>query len=306
MENKNSFFSIKLDITNIKTNSFRLEQLENQIDLVLSNMHVSQFWHKFTGANEIIYFFKTDNRKRKGQLVKVCDNILNTDQSYYVEAMTKMSYEQDLERMRRNDNFRNVHKPSIFSDYAGNDIKFFDDPKNWHKWQTDVYNMLLDENDQFKTPHARKIIHLYCKTGNSGKSSFFKWLYYKHPEEIGRIGYGQAHQLRSSTVNIGRKLCYIIDLARTKSRNDNQEDLLSIVEDLKSGFVSNPMFGSGRILMMEPPFVILSSNYLFNYDSLSEDRWEVYEITKKKTLRAMNKKELKPKEVGRLTHQGKK
>ena len=42
------------------------------------------------------------------------------------------------------------------------------------------------------------------------------------------------------------------------------------------------MYGSGRTLLMEPPHIIVSSNYNLDYNLLSEDRWEVYEISDKK------------------------
>ena len=147
------------------------------------------------------------------------------------------------------------------------------------------YNSLfekVEETEKFKKPDPRHILSLVDKKGNTGKSSFFKWLYYKYPKNIGRIGYGSASQLRSSVVNIGKKDLYIIDLSRSKSRNDRQEDLLSVLEDLKSGLVTNAMYGSGRTLLMEPPHIIVSSNYNLDYNLLSEDRWEVYEISDKK------------------------
>jgi len=47
--------------------------------------------------------------------------------------------------------------------------------------------------------------------------------------------------LRILTIGIvGKKRIYIIDLPRTRAKNDNQYDLLSGIEDLKSGFVINP------------------------------------------------------------------
>lgn len=35
---------------------------------------------------------------------------------------------------------------------------------------------------------------------------------------------------------------------------------------------------------MEPPHVIVASNYLLDQNSLSKDRWQIYEITKPKKL----------------------
>ena len=75
--------------------------------------------------------------------------------------------------------------------------------------------------------------------GNSGKSSFFKWLYLQNSDLIGRITFGSSSQLRSIITKLGPKKIYIIDL-------------LSAIEDLKTGFVINSMYGEGRTLIMEP------------------------------------------------------
>ena len=85
-------------------------------------------------------------------------------------------------------------------------------------------------------------------------------------------GYGSASQLRSSVVNLGKKDVYVVDLARSKSKDDRQEDL-------KSGLVTNVMYGSGKTLLMEPPHSIVSSNYILKYELVSEDRSDVSQIT---------------------------
>lgn len=104
------------------------------------------------------------------------------------------------------------------------------------------------------------------------------------------MGYGSASQLRSGAVNIGKKKLYIVDLARSKSSGDKEEDLLSVLEDIKNGFVTNAMYGSGKTLMMEPPHIIVSSNYILNYELLSSDRWQVYEINSKNQLKQKDPK----------------
>ena len=55
-----------------------------------------------------------------------------------------------------------------------------------------------------------------------------------------------------------------------------------MVEDLKSGFISNAMYGAGNNLMIEPPHIVLCSNYIFTYESLSKDRWQIFEIKDQK------------------------
>ena len=70
---------------------------------------------------------------------------------------------------------------------------------------------------------------------------------------------------------------------------------MSVLEDLKSGLVTNVMYGSGKTLIMEPPHIIVSSNYILKYELLSEDRWDVYQITSSNKLKQINQINLKPK-----------
>lgn len=289
MENKNSFFSLYLDIRPFKENDFYLEKLDDSVDLIFSSMGVRNHCYKFKEANnnEFIYFFQTDNRKRKGQLVKYCEKYLPENQDFSVDGITKFNFETEIERTTKNNNFKLIEKPNVFGEYSANDISIFNDPKNWHSWQKEVYKLIFNEDNSFKKPHPRQIISIVDTKGNSGKSSFFKWLYYNHPNSIGRMGYGSASQLRSGSVNLGKKNLYIIDLARSKSKDDRQEDLLSVLEDLKSGLITNAMYGSGKTLLMEPPHIIVSSNYVLKYELLSSDRWQVYKIGSSNNLKPL-------------------
>ena len=83
----------------------------------------------------------------------------------------------------------------------------------------------------------RRIVSIYCPFGKSGKSQFFKWMSVNRPKDIGRIGYGTASQLKSSITNIGigARPIWLIDLARAKTKDQSQTDLLSTIEDLKGG-----------------------------------------------------------------------
>lgn len=84
-----------------------------------------------------------------------------------------------------------------------------------------------------------------------------------------------------------------MDLARSKSREDREEDLLSVLEDIKSGLVTNAMYGSGKTLLMEPPHIIVSSNYTLKYELLSEERWQIYNINSSNKLETIKQKKHK-------------
>lgn len=298
-ENKNSFFSLSLPISShLIGNEVYQEKLDNAIDLICSSMGVRGTLYKFAQKQkgQLVYFFKSENRKRKGQLAKYCEHYLPENQNFEARGITSFVFDSELERIRSNLNFDLIDEPSIFSEYNGSDIKLFDDKSNWHSWQKDIYDMIFFPNGSYREPHSRHIYSLVDTKGNSGKSSFFKWLFYNNPQTIGRIGYGSASQLRSSAVNMGNKNLYIVDLARSKSKEDRQEDLLSVLEDLKSGLVTNAMYGSGKTLLIPPPHIIVSSNYILKYELLSADRWRVFEIDsnlKLKKLKPVSRLEVK-------------
>lgn len=83
---------------------------------------------------------------------------------------------------------------------------------------------------------------------------------------------------------MGAKKLYILDLTSVKERDDNEFDLLTTIESVADGMISSPMYGKGLELMMKLPHIIISSNYLLDYELLSMDRWKVYEIKKDDTL----------------------
>lgn len=306
MESKNSFFSVILS-KNSTISGYELEKIKDEIDLLLGSIQAKKPLYEFRKLtnDEIIIFFETDNRKRRGQVNRACEKIFNEDIDFKVNPYTKTVYNLDIHRIKNNKNFKEIENinSKLFEEYSGKDIAIFNsNHKNWHEWQNQLYNKIFNENGQIKEPDDRKIISIVDRRGNCGKSSFFKWLYVKYPQSVGRCSYGSSSQLRSSLVNIGKRKIYIIDLSRSKGFLDREEDLLAAVEELKSGTIFTSMYGSGNQLIMEPPHIIISSNYFLNYSLLSEDRWDVYKIGEK-----LNLEEVKPLEIKKeLKEQNKK
>lgn len=260
-ENKNSYFTIKL--IDIKQSKF--DRTQNQVDLIFSAMRATNNWYSFWNPtrNQLIYLFHCEARKRRGQLVKLCESQFDEKQDWNATAVTKFTFVQDVARLKTNKNFKVIHEPGPIggSEYNADDIKIFDDLTCWYPWQTKVYDMIFDSINRIKPADPRHIISIVDETGNSGKSSFFKWIFYHHNKDVARLEYGTASQLRSAVVNLGKRKLYIIDLARTKGKEDNEFDLLAGIECVKNGLISQLMRGSGAHLIMEPPHVIISSNY---------------------------------------------
>lgn len=283
-ENRYTFFSMNLEVPEMLINSDQTtKKLDDAIDMILYSMNAcSKETHKVYkfDNSRITVIFKSLTRKRKGQLNKFCERYLDKEITFTTEAIDKYEVMGTLKVLKDNPVYSVKNEAEL---YNGRDIEIFHDKKNWHPWQKDLYDMIYDESRNIKTPDLRNIISLIDYAGNSGKSSFFKYLYVNDNENnIGRSSYGSASQLRSSIINQGVKKVYIIDLSRSKSKADREEDLLSAIEDCKSGLVISSMYGKYQELLMEPPHVIICSNYLFKTEGLSADRWNIYEIKDKK------------------------
>jgi hypothetical protein len=290
-ENKKTFFSINLDTSKIN-DELGLERTTNQMDLVLGVLNIKNniSIFKAINKNEMIFFFETDQRKRKGLIIKQCEKCLSDDVTFSAQGLTKQIYFLDIERYAQN--FTQENNFDGFNDYHGNDLKVFDDRSNWYDWQVTLHNKIFNEDGSIKEPDPRKIYSITDPTGNSGKSSWSKNMVYKNFSEVGMIPSGSAAQLRSNIIRLGMKRVYIIDLARARAKDDSIEDILQICETLKNGLVQQSLFGGSGMLLMEPPHLVITSNFVLNYDLLSKDRWEIYKVNKRQELERLRPSEI--------------
>ena len=293
-KNKGSHFCMQINPQTIGyMNSEILTKIENEIDIILAQITATANIYKFENKekSKIIYLFSTATRKRKGQLNKLIEKKLLEKKlinNYKIIGLLKKEFYGLLQTLKEKHSMELSSEPTNFEGYTGKDLMLFKNKNNWYQWQSEVYDMLFEKDGRIKVPDSRSIISIYDEKGCTGKSTFFKYLYFKHPDKIARISYGTAQQLRSSLVNLSSYEIYIIDLVRTKSRYDSYIEIISVIEDLKNGLVFNAMYGTGNTLMMEPPHIIMSSNFVPNVDLLSKDRWKVYKIKNQKLIDITN------------------
>lgn len=282
--NRNNFFGIVIK------NETKISHLQNKInllDIVISKIGITEEPKIYIKDDnkQIIALLRTNIRKRKGQIIKICEKTFETDDEIVVSGLTKTKFNNNIEALNKKKNYKKFFEQNS-EKYDGQDLEIFKDKKNYYKWQQQVYNILFDENDNVKQPEQRVIYNIVDETGNSGKSSFFKYLSFKFRDKniIGRIGYGKTQQIATRVIKLGPRKIYIIDLTRAVGKYDSQEDLISAIEEIKNGFVSSAMYGSTTDLIFEPPHVIISSNYYLDYGTCSKDRWKIYRIKKNKEL----------------------
>ena len=303
--NKGSYFFLEIQLDEFlsyKSNNLLNQKIENSVDIILSAMTANGNVYKFNGESKIIYLFETNQRKRKGQLIKQIEKHLvepGLITNYDTITFLKTEFKQYVETLKKKKSLNLVNEPTVFSGYRGNDVKFLQDSKeNWYPWQKELYDELFYATGEVRPADNRKINFIYDPEGGVGKSIFVKFLYTKHPDIITKVSFGTASQLRSSLINMGNsKRIYFIDIPRSKEKYSSDSDLLNAIEDLKNGFISSPMYGKDSSLLIEPPHIVIISNYLFEDTGLSKDRWVIREIKDKKftdiTVEVMKRKNIK-------------
>jgi len=160
--------------------------------------------------------------------------------------------------------------------YSGRDLKIFE--HGLYPWQEDLLAKIFTEGKtNIKNPDDRKIFWYSDPHGNCGKSKFVKYLCFNN-SAITKLSFGTAAQLRSSVVSAGPFKVYLIDIPRTLGNDDSLSSVISVLEDIKNGFVVSSMYGKHQSLMMEPPHIICFSNDKCPKELMSLDRWEPFLI----------------------------
>jgi len=268
---------------------------------------------------EAVFLFKTNTRKRLGLLRNALAKNMNivefsneTDEykratylSGKCEALTKTEFITFLNKFKESNEYKIHQENQLNYKYNAKDIEVLFDSKNWHRWQKKLYDLIFNAQGKIRPADNRKIIFIEDPKGNSGKSSFLKYLYYKYKSDIGLITEGTSTQLKRSIVMQGGKKIYCVDLPRTAD-SSICSGLSNSLESLKNGLITS-MYGGGidgDQLLITPPSIIVTGNDL-SVSTWTLDKWEVYRITKdldwenisdKKRKEAIEEIELRKKE----------
>lgn len=311
-DNKNTYFRITFEF-DIKNSHVSIEdemtKLKEKIDIFLTKVSASEDYfeiRELNNKNKLEILFRTANRKRlgviKNTIVKTID-IKNTDRNSLTlvdegkriklfgendskpkllscVAYTKSQFYERLDYLNQNDN--RYYIKSDISKYEGKDIELFENRNNYHPWQLKLENLLFEKNGEFKEPNEREIIFILDEEGCSGKSTYWKYLLVKNNRELGLLSEANASQIKAALYKMGKRKLYVVDLPRTKSKM-GVNDLINVLEQLKSGIVINNMYGQNDTLLIPPCHIVVSGNYL-PYGSLSPDRWKVFKITNKNNI----------------------
>jgi len=182
------------------------------------------------------------------------------------------------------------------SGYLGKDLEL-----ELRPWQRSMLNFLqvpVENNELY-----RKVVVIHDRKGNSGKSWWLKKMHVDYPElKVFKLPTDNVDRLLSIVVGTVKKHhkigCFVIDLTRTIGKDISINDVYHALEEIKSGYVVNTMYGKGDIALFSPPKVILLTNddllKEFNEcqdgkQKLSVDRYIFLEISNRdKPIRAVS------------------
>lgn len=255
-------------------------------------------------SQEITYLFHVKLRRRLGRLKNLLDKYITFESLpkvglrnlkkkaeapilQSVSFLRKETFEKKLAFFQSHPGQFEMRQDA--STYRGEDITVLNDKKNWFKWQTKLYELLFDKNGDLRKAKEREIIFIEDKYGNSGKSTFWKWLYVFNHHEIGLLSEASSSQLKANIVKLGPKKLYVIDLPRTEG-DVGTKPLVNTLESLKNGVINTSMYGSSDVMIMDPPLIVITGNSM-PISSWTPDRWVVYSIdnTKNKDWKDISK-----------------
>lgn len=121
----------------------------------------------------------------------------------------------------------------------------------------------------------RRIVWIYDKEGCGGKSKFCKYMDWKYKTQT--IGYSDSKDAMYMVSKSPGAKAYFFDLTRTKPKMFSQGDLYASIEQIKNGHFMNSKYES-KVVLMDPPHVVIFSNQMPDMDSLTTDRWTVYSL----------------------------
>lgn len=151
--------------------------------------------------------------------------------------------------------------------YLGADLPEYSQLK---MWQLEILEII-------KTPATSREVHWYWESiGNTGKSTFQKYLGMKHNACVAQKGkYNDIMYRCSMHTNLN---LFVVDVPRTSGNLVSYNAL----ESIKGGTIINDKYEGGQ-KFISPVHIFVFANFPPDKNAMSDDRWRITEITEKLT-----------------------
>lgn len=246
--------------------------------------------YQYPGFDTVFHIYcRTEKRKRHSTIKSQLHNLLDKITLDNLELEDKILCDYKIHRLKHSyikiDPTIHVEKLQLIdssnksAEYTGRDIRILDNRNNRYGWQNKLLDIIYDERkEELRQSDDRTIHWVTDKYGCSGKSKLVKWLCVNLPDNVSKISFGSANQLRSSIVGMGPRDVYFVDIPRTLGQEDNMNNIITCLEDLKNGHVVSAMYGRSKSLLMDPPHLIVLSNKPCPLKTMTQDRWSRWYI----------------------------
>jgi len=144
------------------------------------------------------------------------------------------------------------------------------DKKDWKPWMNIVYDIYKGP------PHKREIVWVYDQLGGKGKSTFVNHFIYKEKDTLVLpwIGVTDAAAILSKQRS---KRCFIFSLPRGKS-NVKMDDFISLLEQLKEGYIVTTKYIGEPIKFGFKPHVFVLGNFKPPWEKMTDGRFYVMDL----------------------------
>lgn len=235
-----------------------------------------------TGRVHLQGSFRTKVRKRHNTLLNEFEQVFGDAVKFLTLTRMCGSWNESYEYCTKTETRHGrVYQSAVLEEYKGKDIKILDDKESWFPWQRALGKKIFIQGSlTLAFADDREIIWIEDPSGCTGKSKFTKFLCSINNDII-KLPFGTASQLRSAVICAGKRKLYIVDIPRTLGGDDDINAFISAIEDIKNGFVVSSMYGKYQNIFMEPPHIIVFSNDKAPIQKMTKDRWTNYKINKK-------------------------
>lgn len=161
-------------------------------------------------------------------------------------------------------------------EYKGKDL-----PTKLYPWQQEVLQRCMDD------PDDRTINYVIDIHGNTGKSKFCKYMCYHKGAVF--LPWGRTGDILNYVCKMKDAGIFLFDLSRSKPQDWARDDIAAAMEQIKNGMIVNLKYETCGVTFM-PPHVWVFSNQPPNINSMSRDRWRLFEITPLRELIPLKKR----------------
>lgn len=174
------------------------------------------------------------------------------------------------------------NKPTVIGEGWGREIECpIKSVEDMYPWQKQMYDLIMQK------PDDRRVWWIANTEGCKGKTQFIKYMMLKDPKKVLWCnGSGKSSDILHvllRQMETWRGDTIIMNLARSVSSASELTQVYTVIENIKDGMIFDTKYEGGMMLMPNLHVIVMSNVYP-NLNSLTADRWMIYDINDKNEI----------------------